>query len=53
MFAAANGHDAIVTLLLAAGADPNLKDMVGIWYRVRARPGMCKLVNRHVVSRTF
>eukprot|EP00622_Pseudochattonella_farcimen_P000488 FR734993.1.p1 GENE.FR734993.1~~FR734993.1.p1 ORF type:complete len:130 (+),score=33.50 FR734993.1:28-390(+) len=26
MFAAANGHDAIVTLLLGAGADPNLKD---------------------------
>ena len=40
MFAAANGHDAIVTLLLGAGADPNLKDSpvrtctgYGVWTR--------------------
>ena len=38
--AAANGHDAIVTLLLGAGADPNLKDSpvrtctgYGVWSR--------------------
>lgn len=43
-FAAENGHDAAVSILLAYGADPNQKDVVNFitlnWYKIEPEEKM-------------